>query len=302
MRTIPPVLRDLAGAQQGAFASHQARPLGLEALELSRLAAAGMIRRVRRGAYVIDDLLDSDRPEDRYASEVRAVLLSRGRRTWASHHAALALSGLTLVECDLTRFDVCSPVDRTFTRSGLTTHPLSPGDESLVVGGARSVSLPLALSQVQARSLRTAVVASDAALREGLVDVRDIERAPGGGRLASHVDSAAESPGESLTRLLLRSLGWSVRSQVRIPDGSGLIGRVDFVVGERVVVEFDGLIKYEGEGGWAALAREKAREDRLRAAGYQVVRRVWSDLRDPHRVAQLVRQAAHRAGQGAMPR
>jgi hypothetical protein len=133
------------------------------------------------------------------------VLLSRGRHTWASHHAALALSGLPLVDCDLKRIDVCSPVDRAFTRTGLTTHPLSDGDE----------------------------------------------------------------------------------------------GRV---VGERVVVEFDGLVKYDGADGRAALAREKAREDRLRAAGYQVVRLVWSDLRDPHRVATLVRQAAHRAGQGPMPR
>lgn len=117
------------------------------------------------------------------------MLLSRGRHTWASHHAALALSGLPLVDCDLKRIDVCSPVDRTFTRSGLTTHPLSDGEEGRVVGGARSVSLPLALSQVQGRSLRAAVV-----------------------------------------------------------------------------------------------------------------RLVWSDLRDSHRVATLVRQAAHRAGQGPVPR
>ena len=63
---------------------------------------------------------------------------------------------------------------------------------------------------------------------------------------------------------------------MRIHDGSGLIGRVDFVVGERVVVEFDGLVKYEGPQGRSALAREKAREDRLRAAGYLVLRLVWT--------------------------
>ena len=139
--------------------------------------APGGFAGVRRGAYVIDHLLGSDRPEDRYCAEVRAVPLSRGRQTWASHHAALALSGLPLVDCDLTRIDVCSPVERTFTRSRLTTHPLPPGHESQAIGGARSVSLPLALSQVQPRSLRAAVVAAaNAALREGLVATRATSR------------------------------------------------------------------------------------------------------------------------------
>ena len=120
--------------------------------------------------------------------------------------------------------------------------------------------------------------------------------------LAAATDAAAESPGESLTRLLLSGLGWPVRSQVRIHDEHGLVGRVDFLVGTNVIVEFDGMVKYEGAGGRTALAAEKRREDRLRAAGYQVVRIVWADLAHPERVARLVRQAAQRAGLAGIPR
>ena len=57
------------------------------------------------------------------------------------------------------------------------------------------------------------------------------------------VDPGAESPGESLARLVLKGLGLPVRSQVVLRDLDGVIGRVDFVVDERVVVEFDGLVK-----------------------------------------------------------
>jgi very-short-patch-repair endonuclease len=98
-----------------------------------------------------------------------------------------------------------------------------------------------------------------------------------------------------LTRLLLAGLGLAVRSQVRLFDELGLMGRVDFLVGEKVVVEFDGLVKYEGAQGREALAAEKRREDRLRAAGYEVVRLTWADLDRPDRVARMVRVAVARA-------
>ena len=87
-----------------------------------------------------------------------------------------------------------------------------------------------------------------------------------------------------------------VRSQVRISDDAGVVGaRVDLLVGGRVVVEFDGLVKYEGADGRAALAAEKRREDWLRSLGYEVVQLTWADLERPRRVEALVRSALERA-------
>jgi very-short-patch-repair endonuclease len=105
-------------------------------------------------------------------------------------------------------------------------------------------------------------------------------------------DAACESPGESLTRLILNGLRLPYESQVPLYDERGLIGRVDFLVAGRVVVEFDGLVKYAGAEGREALAAEKRREDRLRRAGYAVVRITWAELSDPAALVRRIR-AAH---------
>ena len=145
------------------------------------------------------------------------------------------------------------------------------------------------------RALNTGLVTP-----EGLADAIDV-LAPGSrarqrlAQLLREADPACESVGETRTRVLLRDLGLEVRSQVRTSDVRGLIGRVDFLVGERVVIEFDGMVKYGGAEGRRALQAEKTREDRLRDAGYVVVRLVWADLDDPKRVRNLVQRAIRRA-------
>lgn len=84
------------------------------------------------------------------------------------------------------------------------------------------------------------------------------------------------------------------RMQVTIDDDQGLVGRVDFLwdelpSGRRVVGESDGAVKYATQG---EAYREKLREDRLRAKGYEVVVRV---VLGPLRVLVLRRRV--RAGQ-----
>lgn len=67
------------------------------------------------------------------------------------------------------------------------------------------------------------------------------------------------------------------------------MARVDFLFREkRLIVEFDGAMKYGGAEGRAALVAEKRREDALRRLGYRVVRLTWADLRDPARVLSLL--------------
>lgn len=74
--------------------------------------------------------------------------------------------------------------------------------------------------------------------------------------------------------------------------------RADFLVGRRLVVEFDGRTKYKAsEGSTTAeiedvVWREKRREDRIRAhgGGMVVVRLVWDDLDHPERARVAIRQ------------
>ena len=58
----------------------------------------------------------------------------------------------------------------------------------------------------------------------------------------------------------------------------------------RVLVEYDGRIKYEG--GPDALLAEKRREDAIREAGWSVLRITAQDLRDPAGLAARVRRLA----------
>jgi hypothetical protein len=156
----------------------------------------------------------------------------------------------------------------------------------------------------------SAVVAGDAALHAGLVtptellaDVALLSAHEGRQRALDAVhrmDAAAESVGESRTRMVLQELGLSYESQVVLHDAAGsFVARVDFLV-EGVVVEFDGRMKYqrqrdaEDEAATAAdLAQvvwlEKRREDRVRRLGHPVERLVWEDLARPGLVGERIR-------------
>jgi hypothetical protein len=303
---LDPALTDLARAQRGAFSARQAHTFGVSDLDLHRLVRDGQVVRVRRGAFVRAGALEGLPPEGAYAVRTHAVLLSRDAPGWAAHHSALAVSGLPLVGLPLDRYDLCARVRGEYRNGAVVTRPLPPGETVLLVHGVPAVATETALAQTAARyGIRPAVVALDAALRRGLVTVETVERSAERLQLGIRgqlrvrqalalADAAAESPGESLTRMLLYGLGEVPRSQVELRDSDGLIGRVDFLLDERIVVEFDGLVKYDGAEGRAALAAEKRREDRLRAAGYVVIRLTWADLDRPERVARLVRQARAR--------
>ena len=84
--------------------------------------------------------------------------------------------------------------------------------------------------------------------------------------------------------------------QVEVRDARGVVvARVDWLVeGTRVVVEFDGKVKF-ADGDPARLWAEKKREDRLRALGYTVVRITWADLERPGAVAAKIRAGLHAA-------
>jgi len=82
-----------------------------------------------------------------------------------------------------------------------------------------------------------------------------------------------------------------------------LVGRTDFGWEDRGVLgEFDGMVKYgalvrPGESPADALAREKARQDRLRAARWLVSRWVCKDLSTPdHLAARGARRIARGPG------
>ncbi|WP_435202911.1 hypothetical protein [Janibacter sp. GS2] len=283
----------------------QLRAVDADEATVARLVREGSLVRLRRGLFAAGPVWQAATPERRLSLRTRAVLLDRPGAV-ASHASAAVIHGLPLWGVATSTVDLVCTTPRRRVRSGLRLHPWPAGVSPTSTDGVPVVPLPVAIAQMAAEcGSIPALVCLDRALHEGAVTTGAVAEAgalllgPRGRlRIESMIersDPGCESVGETRTRALLIDLGLPVRTQVTIRDGEGFVGRVDFLVGERVVVEFDGMLKYGGADGRRALQSEKAREDRLRAAGYVVVRLVWADLDDPERVLDLVHRASRRA-------
>jgi hypothetical protein len=146
------------------------------------------------------------------------------------------------------------------------------------------------------------VVAADSALRQGLTTSAELWQVAAecghrrgskqADRVAKFADGMAESPLESLARVVFHDTGLPA-PQLQVPITTAddrFIGRVDFYWRKyKTIAEVDGGLKYENpERARAQLWRDKA----LRAAGYQVVHFNWREITtEPDEVAAAIRAA-----------
>ncbi len=277
--------------------------------ELRNQVRSGALTRLRRGGYVGGVDLDRVSSEERHRLAVRVAGVTAGV---VSHASAAALWGLPLVGADLSRVHVTLPKA---TRTGRITPErhdhaaeLAPDDITELDGIKLTTPARTIVDLARAAPPSTAVICADAALQRGLTSPAALGAAvdqargrPGvnrARRALTTADGRSESPGETLTRLALRTV-FDVDLQVEITDEEGrFVGRADLAVRDAaLLIEFDGRQKYgalrrPGQSVEAAVLAEKRREDMLRALGYGMVRVVWADLRSPVALADLVRRAA----------
>ncbi|MGL5853214.1 MAG: type IV toxin-antitoxin system AbiEi family antitoxin domain-containing protein, partial [Phycicoccus sp.] len=286
-------LRALAEARGGVVTASQAAAVDIDEHGLVRACRVGDLVRVRRSAYVLGSEWHEADGLGRHRLRTRAVLASRAASSVASHESALALHLLPVHGAPPSVVDLLGPVTRTRLVGGARIHPAGAVDH-VVADGFRCVPVAVAIAQVALRSgLLPGLIPADRALHDHRLSLDELEAAltglavrPRDHRTAEAVveraDGRSESAGETRTRVLLTDLGFDVRSQVEISDEDGtLVGRVDFLIGAHVAVEFDGRVKYGGADGRDALVAEKRREDALRSLGYVVVRVTWADLDHP---------------------
>jgi hypothetical protein len=189
-------------------------------------------------------------------------------------------------------------------KADLVVHAYSavPGGLGLTKGG--TVHPAVAIAACGLSDPRSFLVPADAALRRALVSreqlavaVEALGRRRGAGAVRAVLgwcDARHDSPGETLTAYVLRMAGFDIEPQAPVPGSQqwtpgGRGYRVDFRIrGTRVLVEFDGRVKYTDE---RVLWDEKKREDRIRSLGYEVVRLTWADLADPAAVRGRVEAA-----------
>lgn len=165
------------------------------------------------------------------------------------HHVRAGEAGLrrlpsNCVECGIT------------TTRRVPQLPVDPWDVALVT----------ATNCLDAENL---VVVLDSVLNLQLATRDELERLfcslPGHVRRVLELTDRAESGTETLARLRLRRLGLPVACQVVIAG----VGRVDLLVGERLVIEVDSELHHTSR---EAYERDRARDRRLWALGFVVVR------------------------------
>ncbi|MGV9825904.1 DUF559 domain-containing protein [Gordonia sp. NPDC003429] len=111
------------------------------------------------------------------------------------------------------------------------------------------------------------VVVCDSILHLGLLELRDLDDVFAAAprrvrRLLDHCDPTAESGTETMVRLRLRLLGIGVSTQVRIIG----LGRVDLLVGTRLIIEVDSEEFHDRSA--AQRARDRRRDEIATDLGY----------------------------------
>lgn len=220
---------------------------------IRRAVRMGELTRVRRGWYSVPGA---------HPDAVRAVAAG-GRVTCGS---ALALFGIWCF--DVPELHVA--VDPGARRRAVDVHFHSARLRT-TRGASPAVDSPLeALERLARCAPRIGfLVAADSALNRGLVTHDQLRRALGdttrGGRLLAAIDGGCESGIETIVRVALRSRRVRRRPQIEIAG----VGRVDLVVGDRLVIESDG---FQWHRDRRAFEEDRRRDLALAARGYIVVR------------------------------
>ena len=284
--------RPAEGAAMTVMTLEDWRDQGRTRTQLEAALRDGSLVRLRRG--VVAEFEEASRAAV-HRMKIEAAAPFLGPCTYFAHESAAVLHGLPLLS---RRLDEVVAV-RTGGGHGTITRTLHARRTPLSVDDTTEVDgLPVTnLSRTVCDLIRRlpfpeGVMLADAALRAPL-SRGDLLRSVAGGRgcrmaaaALEFADARSESPGESLSRVRIHRAGLPAPTpQVELFDDFGnSVARVDFWwEAERVVGEFDGMMKYgtllrPGQTAEDVLNAEKHREQTLVAAGCTVIRWTWRDL------------------------
>lgn len=267
---------------------------------LRRQRAAGGLVRVGHGMTVAAEAFHAATDVVRHRARIESVVTRSRTGLIVSHQSAVALHGLPWFGPFPDRVVLTDPSRDRAQRLRFSDKVPARGRlvRTVLIDGIETTDLVTTAVDVALRCDRGhAIVVIDAVLARGVprqellaeLAARSTQR----GRRRAKVlielaDARIESPGESLTHLVMHDVGLSVPVlQHEFRTGGKLIARVDFwFPDEGVVVEFDGLAKYRdpalraGRTADEVVVAEKRREDDVRSLPHvrRVVRVTWRDV------------------------
>lgn len=240
----------------GLFSTALLRAHGLRTRDIRDAVTAGTLSRLRRGWYATTTT----------PAAVRIAARVGGRLTCL---AALRMHGCWVPEpigIHVRVADGVSDARVPGTRVHWTAERVGPGVDNPQDALA---------SALICSDLRALVVIADSLVNRRIISpdrIRAILATTPRGRHALGLhDPRAESGIETLVRLGLRRHRVRSRSQVWIPG----VGRVDFLIGDRLVIEADG---YEWHADPVAFERDRERDRELVRRGYLVVRASYTQV------------------------
>jgi very-short-patch-repair endonuclease len=283
-RPLDARIADLAGRQYGVVSRGQLEGMGLGLDGIERRVRRGRLHRLHSGVYAV-----GHRTLPRRASWLAAVFAS-GESASLSHRSAAALWGIRPLGS--------GPIHVTTPRKWRSTASIRrhcshlPIDEVTSVDGIPVTTVTRTILDFSGES---PAHLTESALREAeYLRLHDslslhclLDRYPGRrGVRAVRLGLArcAESPGRTRSRLEERFLSFLDRYRLPRPrlnvwiEAGGERHQVDCLWRRRnAIVELDG---WQAHGTRKAFREDRARDRRLRAAGYSVIRIAWAQLDD----------------------
>lgn len=285
VRPVENAIAELATRQHGVVGRGQLLGLGVGSGGIARRQAAGRLRSLHPGVYSVGHGALTQK------SRWMAAVLACGNGAVLSHRSAAALwsirrSGSHAIEV--------TALPETYSRRSLRRHSSAlPPDEMTTHDGIPVTTVPRTLLDLAAISPTDVV---EFALRESeylrhydALSLQDlVDRYPGRRGVAKArtcLDRHRERPkGRVRSPLEERFVPFLHRHRLPMPQLNAWIDLGDkrFQVDclwrpQRQIVELDG---WEGHGTRTAFREDRARDRRLRVAGYAVNRLTWSQLDD----------------------
>lgn len=294
------LLRARAEANGGYLSRSDLLSSGSDDRDIQAAVAAGILVRIRRGAYAFADTYAELDRIGRHVVLALSVADRLGPNVVLSHASACAVFGFALFDVDLDIVHLTRLDGGAGRREAGVVHHVGrpPTDRELVEVDGRLIMMPTRAVWETSTMVTGAgaLVVMDSALHAEAFNVEELRElacknsqwqgARKAGLYARLANGRSESAGESLTRYMCFKHGLpqpTLQHEVRDATGD-LIGRTDEAWLEYAHLgEFDGQVKYTrlvrpGESASDVVVREKHREDRLRNEGFGMSRFIWPEV------------------------